>query len=274
MRRVGAPPRAGERACEAGEPGPFFRPPAAAAPVVLPLRLHAGAVEDLLDRLPPAVDHAGFDARHVRATEPGAHLSLSILAAYHGVEPPPLPVPADALVPPVRVADPLGAATLFERLGGAAFTERLEGWGWRAAEARRVATMVGELARNALEHAAAPVWVAAWRTAPGELRVAVADAGIGLARSLGVSDERAAVLKAATEGGSGTGDPGRGRGLVRLGTVVGAWGGRLHLRSRTVSLSGAAPWRDPDVRVQLPFLPGLQVELVLPSPPPRHAGWT
>jgi len=240
------------------------------APLVsLPLRLHADAVEEMLERLPPLVLPPRFDARHVRAVEPGALLSLAMLAALHGVLPPALPVPADALLQPLRVADALGAVTLFDALNGEGFAGRLAGWGWTAADGRRLAALVTELARNAIEHAGAPAWVAAWRTGPAELRVAVADGGMGFGASLGVRGEPDAVRLAVVHGGSRFGASGRGQGLRRVGEAVAGWGGRMRIRSRTVVLAGAPPWREPDVRDQLPFLPGVQVEVILPSPPGR-----
>jgi anti-sigma regulatory factor (Ser/Thr protein kinase) len=242
--------------------------PGAPSTVTLPLRLHAAAMEELLERLPPLVFPPRFNARHVRAAEPGALLALGILAHQHGIDPPELPLPPRALLPPMRVSTPLETAALFETINGAVFAARLSELGWSDADARTLAGLAGELARNALEHAGAtPAWVAAWRTSPDELRLAVADAGSGFAASLGMRDERDALLQGLVHAASGSRQSGRGLGLRRVGERVAAWGGRMRVRSRTVALEGTPPWSDADVRDQLPFLPGVQVEVALPSPP-------
>jgi hypothetical protein len=49
----------------------------------------------------------------------------------------------------------------------------------------------------------------------------------------------------------------------------------MRIRSRTVALAGTPPWRDAAVQAQLPFLPGVQVEVVVPcrtafAPKPRR----
>lgn len=237
--------------------------------VALPLRLHADGVEDLLERLPPVLGPPRFDVRHVRAAEPCAYLSLLMLAEWHGVAPPALPVPPGALLPPVRLADAGGVVAFFEAVGGPSFARGVAALGWGSDEARRISSVVAELARNAVEHAGAPAWVAGWRTAPGELRLAVADGGMGFAGSLRLREERDAVLQGLLHGASRSGAPGRGQGLRRVGQVVGDWGGRMRIRSRTVVISGTPPWHDAVVQSQLPFLPGVQVEVVLPLPEPR-----
>ena len=254
---------------ETGEAGPYAPTPAEPAAIALPLRLHADAVEELIDRLPPVVAPPSFDARHVRAAEPGALLSLTLLAASHGVAPPPIPVPPDALVPPTSVEDALGAAALFEVVGGAAFLERAGAWGWSQAEGRKLASVVRELARNAIEHAGAPAWVAAWRMGAGELRIAVADAGVGFGGSLGSLDEQGAILRVLVRGAARS--PGRGDGLRRVGQLVGRWGGRMRIRSGSALVDGAPPWHDAAVRTHLPHLPGVQVEIVLRCPKIRSA---
>jgi anti-sigma regulatory factor (Ser/Thr protein kinase) len=254
-----------ERLVDHEEAGPYSSAAAEAPAIALPLRLHADAVEELLERLPPVAAPPRLDARHVRAADPGALLTLGVLAGYLGVEAPALPVPPDALVPPLLVPDAAGAATLREAVESAPFLDRLAALGWGRADAGRLAWVVAELARNAVEHSGAPGWAAAWRTAPGELRIAVADAGVGFAGSLGLPDEPDALLGALVRGtGRPGGGEGRGTGLRRVGELVAGWGGRLRVRSRTVLLSGAPPWRDAAVRVQLPFLPGVQVEVVVP----------
>lgn len=232
--------------------------------LALPMRLHAGAVEELLESCPPVAEPPRFDARHVRAAEPGAALSLGIVARWLGVAPPALPVPPGALLPPRRVTS-LDAAA--EDGSAAAFLRGLGALGWSPGDARRLAALVGELCGNALRHAGAPAWVAAWRTAPGELRVAVADAGCGIAASLGQADARDALLRAVVHGTARAVDVPARTGLRRVARVVGAWGGRMHVRSGTVLLSGAPPWSNAELREQLPVLPGVQVELVLPCPP-------
>jgi hypothetical protein len=256
---------------DTGEAGPYAPTPAEPLAIALPLRLHADAVEELIDRLPPVVAPPSFDARHVRAAEPGAFLSLRLLAASHGVEPPPIPVPPDALVPPTSVADALGAAALFETIGAAPFLERASGWGWSQADGRKLASIVRELARNAVDHANSPAWVAAWRMGQGELRIAVADAGVGFGGSLGRRDEQDAILQALVHGATRSPECGRGDGLRRVGQLVARWGGRMRVRSGTALVDGTPPWHDAAVRSHLPHLPGVQVEVVLPCPTLRPA---
>src|SRR5688572_14037023 len=169
--------------------GPFVLAAPGPASVALPLRLHAGAAEELLEALGPVVGAPRFDVRHVRAAEPGAFLMLTLLAAYHGVEPPRLPVPLDALIRPLRLADAGDAFNLFESVSGPPFFDGMAAMGWGPADARALSSVIRELARNAMEHAAAPGWVAGWKTDTRELRVAVVDAGAGVAAGLGMHDE-------------------------------------------------------------------------------------
>lgn len=244
--------------------GPFVL--AEPVTVPLPLRLHADAAEELLERLPPVVAPPRFDARHVRAAEPGAFLTLTLLADYHGVEPPRLPVPLDAVIPPLRVAEALDVFGLIEAVSGAPFFDRLARLGWRPLDAKALSSIVRELAKNAVEHAGAPVWVAGWKTGDGELRLAVADGGVGMAGSLGLRDERDALLQALVQGRSRSGRPGRGQGLPRVGEMVARLGGRMRVRSRTVLVDGVPPWDGASVRGGLPILPGVQVEVLVPSP--------
>lgn len=100
---------------------------------------------------------------------------------------------------------------------------------------------------------------------PAELRVAVADDGMGFGGSLRRRGEAHAVLEALTSGASRV--PGRGAGLREGGRTVAGWGGWMRVRSRTVVVEGTPPWRDVRVRDQRPFLPGVQLEVVLSSPP-------
>jgi hypothetical protein len=244
--------------------GPFVLGEPVAVP--LPLRLHADAAEELLERLPPVVAPPRFDARHVRAAEPGAFLTLTLLAACHGVEAPRLPVPIDAVIPPLRVANALDVFGLIDAVSGAPFFDRLARLGWRPLDARTLSSIVRELARNAVEHAGAPVWVAAWKTGDGELRLAVADGGVGMSGSLRLPNERDALLQALVHGRSASGQPGRGQGLQRVGEMVARLGGRMRVRSRTVLVDGVPPWSDAEVRGGLPILPGVQVEVLVPSP--------
>jgi signal transduction histidine kinase len=263
------PPLVRPAPADPAAPGPDrVGPLGVAEPVTvpLPLRLHADAAEELLERLPPVVAPPRFDARHVRAAEPGAFLTLTLLADCHGVEPPRLPVPLDAVIPPLRVAEALDVFSLIEAVSGAPFFDRLARLGWRPLDAKALSSIVRELARNAVEHAGAPVWVAGWKTGDGELRLAVADGGVGMARSLGLPDERDALLQALVQGRSRSGQPGRGQGLPRVGEMVARLGGRMRVRSRTVLVDGVPPWEDASVRGGLPILPGVQVEVMVPSP--------
>jgi hypothetical protein len=265
-------PRSAEVRAMAGEwaaleePGPHFRPSGDSV-VVLPFRLHSDAMEELLDRLTPLVAPPCFDARYVRGAEPGALLTLVLLAGVHGVGVPTLPVPPRALIPPVRIPD--SATPLSENVAGPRFAERLADMGWLPAEAQALSGVVRDLSRNAIEHAQAPAWVAAWQTTPGELRIAVADSGPGFAGSLGLNEEQYALREALLRGRSRFAEPGRGLGLQRVAHVVGRLGGRMRVRSRTVELAGPLPWRNSAVRMHLPYFPGVQVEVVIPT---RRAG--
>jgi hypothetical protein len=259
LHTVGAAAGPGEWAA-LEEPGPHFRP-SGDSEVLLPFRLHAGTVDELLDRLPPLVAPPRFDARHVRAAEPGALLSLMLLAGVHGVAVPAVPIPPRALIPPVAIGGTLGAASLLEQVADVA--ECLERMGWAEADSQAFTEIVHELSRNALEHSGAQAWVAAWQTGPDELRLAVADSGPGFAGPLGLHEEEHA-LREALRGRSRSGEPGRGKGLRRVAHAVARWGGRLRVRSRTVEFAGAPPWRDAVLRTHLPYLPGVQVEAVIP----------
>ncbi len=246
--------------------GPFVLAAPGPAILPLPLRLHTEAAEELLERLPPLVEPPRFDARHVRAAEPGAYLTLRLLAAYHGVELPHIPSPRDALIRPLRLADAGDAFTRFESVSGPPFFDGLAALGWGSADARLLSSVVRELARNAMEHAGAPGWVAGWKTDTGELRVAVADVGKGVAAGLGMRDEAEALLQVLAKGRSRFAEPGRGQGLRRVGEMVLRMGGRMRVRSRTVLLEGVPPWTDAAVQGRLAFLPGFQVEVCVPCP--------
>lgn len=246
--------------------GPFVLGAPGPVTVSLPLRLHADAAEELLETLGPVVGAPRFDARHVRAAEPGAFLMLILLAAWHGVEAPRLPVPPDALIRPLRLADAGDAFNLFESVSGPPFFDGMAAMGWGPSDARALSSVIRELARNAMEHARAPGWVAGWKTDTGELRVAVVDAGAGVAAGLGLHDEAAALLEVLAEGRSRFDQPGRGQGLRRVGEMVARMRGRIRIRSRAMRLEGIPPWKDAEVRMGLPFLPGFHVEVSVPCP--------
>lgn len=94
----------------------------------------------------------------------------------------------------------------------------------------------------------------------------MADGGVGMAGSLAMRNEREALLQVLLDGCSRSPRPGRGQGLNRVGEMVARLGGRMRVRSRTVVVDGVPPWHDAAVQDQLPFLPGLQVEVLVPSP--------
>jgi len=148
--------------------------------------------------------------------------------------------------------------------------------------ADRLTVAVAELLQNAVDHSGSPglaaaCWYARGSRGAPELRLAVADVGVGVRESLAARyatgagrtwDDATAVRTAFREGVSRFEDPGRGLGLKAVAATVRAWGGSLRLRSGTAAggVDPGGPGEAPCER--LASFPGTQVDLVLPHADP------
>ncbi len=154
--------------------------------------------------------------------------------------------------------------------------------GYSGLAADRFTVAMAEVCQNVVDHSGGPGLALAqcYLRAGGEaeIRLAVADAGIGVRASLAPRyadrlpeawDDLSAVRLAFRRGVTGSGDPDRGLGLAAVTDLVRAWGGALRLRSGTAaSTVGARPAE----RRGLAFFPGTQVSIRLPhatAPLPR-----
>jgi signal transduction histidine kinase len=152
--------------------------------------------------------------------------------------------------------------------------------GYSALAADRFTVAMAEICQNAVDHSgSAGVALAQCYLRAGggpEIRLAVADVGVGVRASLGPRyaagfpgawDDRAAVALAFESGVTGSGDPDRGLGLAAVADLVRAWGGALRLRSGTAArVVGARP----SERAGLPHFPGTQVSIRLPHAADRR----
>jgi hypothetical protein len=145
--------------------------------------------------------------------------------------------------------------------------------GYSGLAADRFTVALAEVCQNVVDHSGAPGLALAQCYLHGdsaEIRLAVADAGIGVRASLapryadrvpGAWDDCAAVRLAFRRGVTGSGDPDRGLGLAAVAELVRAWGGSLRLRSGTAACEVGA---HPGVRRGLAPFPGTQVNIRLP----------
>lgn len=146
--------------------------------------------------------------------------------------------------------------------------------GYSGLAADRFTVALAEACQNVVDHSGGPGLALAQcylRSGGGpEIRLAVADAGIGVRASLapryadrlpGAWDDRAAVRLAFRRGVTGSGDPDRGLGLAAVADLVRAWGGTLRLRSGTADCVVGA---NPAERGGLSAFPGTQVSITLP----------
>jgi signal transduction histidine kinase len=146
--------------------------------------------------------------------------------------------------------------------------------GYSGLAADRFTVAMAEVCQNAVDHSGAPGLALAQcylRAGSGpEIRLAVADVGIGVRASLapryadrvpGSWDDRAAVRLAFRRGVTGSGDPDRGLGLAAVADMVRAWGGSLRLRSGTAACEVGAR---PGERSGMAPFPGTQVAITLP----------
>lgn len=146
--------------------------------------------------------------------------------------------------------------------------------GYSGLAADRFTVAMAEVCQNVVDHSGGPGLALAQcylRAGGGpEIRLAVADVGIGVRASLapryadrvpGAWDDRAAVRLAFRRGVTGSGDPDRGLGLAAVSDMVRAWGGSLRLRSGTAACEVGA---HPGERGGLAPFPGTQVAIRLP----------
>ncbi len=147
--------------------------------------------------------------------------------------------------------------------------------GYSGLAADRFTVALAEICQNVVDHSGGPgLALAQCYLRPGggpEIRLAVADIGIGVRASLapryadrlpGSWDDRAAVRLAFRRGVTGSGDPDRGLGLAAVADLVRAWGGRLRLRSGTAACEVGAR---PGERSSLAAFPGTQASITLPE---------
>ena len=145
----------------------------------------------------------------------------------------------------------------------------------------RFSMALSEACQNVIEHAGTSGWVAVhvynYRKRIGRrvVVIAVSDAGVGFRASLEPSEGRkygdrwgdAAALEAAlVHNVSRFRDPGRGQGLAAIKKLVMQLRGKISIRSGTARWSMVPQWDD-DVPLAegLPFFPGSQVQIVIPS---------
>jgi hypothetical protein len=153
--------------------------------------------------------------------------------------------------------------------------------GYSPLAADRFSVAMAEICQNIADHSGSPGLAAAqcYLHGPGgtpEIRLAVADAGIGLRASLapryarefpGPFDDLAAVRLAFRRGVTRCEDPDRGLGLKIVAEMVRGWGGSLRLRSGTAAFAvgGASGPRLPVAG--LAAFPGTQIGIRLPGAP-------
>lgn len=153
--------------------------------------------------------------------------------------------------------------------------------GYPASAVVQFSVLLSELCGNILEHAESPGWVSAqsynWAKRLGRwvVVIAVADVGRGFRASL--ADEHAArfgdrwgdatALEAAfLHGVTRFPDSGRGQGIQQIRKQVRRWDGRIAIRSGTARIADVPAWDDaPPLEEGLPFLPGAQIEIILPA---------
>jgi len=160
--------------------------------------------------------------------------------------------------------------------------------GYPASAVVQFSVLLSELCGNVLEHAESPGWVSAqsynWAKRLGRhvVVIAVADVGRGFRASL--ADEHAArfgdrwgdatALEAAfLHGVTRFPDSGRGQGIQQIRKQVRRWDGRIAIRSGTARIADVPAWDDaPPLEEGLPFLPGAQIEIILPARDPAEGG--
>ncbi len=148
--------------------------------------------------------------------------------------------------------------------------------GYSGLAADRFTVAMAEICQNVVDHSGGPGLALAqcYLHAGGgpEIRLAVADVGVGVRASLapryadrlppGSWDDRSAIRLAFRRGVTGSGNPDRGLGLAAVADMVRAWGGKLRLRSGTAACEVGA---HPGERDRLAPFPGTQVNITLPQ---------
>lgn len=161
---------------------------------------------------------------------------------------------------------------------GRILTDRL---GYSQMESVMFSTILSEVAQNIIEHAEAGGWVGIqtynWAKRLGRevVVIAVMDLGVGFRGSLarehsarfGDRWSDATALEAAfIHGMTRFRDPGRGQGLKQIRRRVGAWGGKVSIRSGSARIADIPDWDDaPPLQQDLAPFPGSQILIVLPA---------
>lgn len=190
-------------------------------------------------------------------------------------------LPSDVLLPvtPIRASEDVHEVVGRIQEGAARIlTHEL---GIAAKATMRFAMTLSEVCQNVVEHAGTGGWVAVqsyhWRKRLGRrvVVIAVSDAGVGFRRSLEAAeakrhgdrwDDRTALESALIHGVSRFRDPGRGQGLSGIKHFLQDWQGKISIRSGTARLSIVPSWDDDPPMVEgLPYYPGSQVQIVIPS---------
>lgn len=211
---------------------------------------------------------------------------LSAAASAFEMAPPRGRNPESGALLPITVinsADDVHAVVneLNEGRVSALLTEQL---GHSKVDAIGFSVLLSEVSQNIIEHAGAPGWVGIqtyrrWRGIDRRVAViAVMDLGVGFKGSLerehaarfGDRWGDATALEAAfIHGVTRFREPGRGQGLKQIRKRVGKWGGKISIRSGTARIADVPEWDDAvPLEKDLPYFPGAQIEIILPSKAP------
>jgi hypothetical protein len=140
-----------------------------------------------------------------------------------------------------------------------------ENTSWPTSSYAAMSALAFELGENVRQHSASPEGVLALEAdgADERIRVAIADAGIGIRASLArnpahanLYDDLTAIERAVSPGGTGEPGAGGGMGLYLTRVMVRGNGGRVFVRS------GEASWEEGDERRRLRRLPPLSGTLI------------
>jgi hypothetical protein len=154
--------------------------------------------------------------------------------------------------------------------------------GYSSLAADRFTVAMAEVCQNIVDHSGSPGLAAAQCYVPAggggapEIRLAVADVGVGMRASLapryaagfpGTWSDQAAVRLAFRPGVTRCDDPDRGLGLKAVAEMVRGWRGTLRLRSGTAALTLSAAEAEPGPGSVLTAFPGTQVSIRLSGAP-------
>ena len=145
----------------------------------------------------------------------------------------------------------------------------------------RFTMVLSEICQNVIEHAGTGGWVAVqaykWQQRLGRnvVQIAVCDAGMGFRKSLESSPthrpddrwgDRMALEETVMRGATRFKDPGRGQGLAGVRNFIGAWHGKLSVRSGTARIAMIPSWdQDEPMKENLAPFPGAQVQITIPE---------